>query len=66
MLGKQKLTNINSSAEVGRPNEVNKDVKETGCWRRKVIQWSNCVAGDFGVLAGLASPCPGAAILRHV
>jgi hypothetical protein len=28
-----------------------------------VSHWSNCVAGDFGALAGLASPCPGAAVL---
>lgn len=35
----------------------------TGCWQHKVTQWSNCVTGDSGVLAGLATPCPVAAIL---
>jgi hypothetical protein len=24
------------------------NVKETGCWQRKVLHWSNCVTGDFG------------------
>jgi hypothetical protein len=28
-------------------------VKKTGCWQREVAQWSNCVAKDFGALAGL-------------
>jgi hypothetical protein len=41
------------------------DVKETGCRQRKVPNWSNCVAGDFGALAGLANPCLGATILLH-
>jgi hypothetical protein len=41
------------------------DVKKTGCWLREVSHWSNCVVGDSGVLAGLASPCPDAAILLY-
>jgi hypothetical protein len=38
-------------------------VKEVDCRWRKVAQWSNCVAGDFGAQAGLTSRYPGAAIL---
>jgi hypothetical protein len=34
------------------------DVTETGCRQRKVSHWSNCVEGDFGALADLASLCP--------
>jgi hypothetical protein len=41
------------------------DVKKTGCRHREVAQWSKCLAGEFGALAGLASPCPGRAILLH-
>jgi hypothetical protein len=41
------------------------DVQTTGCQRGKVAQWSYCVAGDFGALAGLTSTCPGAANLLH-
>jgi hypothetical protein len=31
------------------------------CIKRAAV--SNCVAGDFGALVGLANPCPGAAFL---
>jgi hypothetical protein len=41
------------------------DVQKTGCRRGKVAQWSYCMAGDFGALAGLASTRPGSAILLH-
>jgi hypothetical protein len=40
------------------------DVKKSGCRLCKVAQWNDCVAEDFGVLAGVASSCPGAAILH--
>jgi hypothetical protein len=39
------------------------DMQKMGCWQGKVAQWSYCVTEDFGALAGLASMCPGAAIL---
>jgi hypothetical protein len=38
---------------------------ENGLKPRKFSHWSNCVAGDLGALAVLASPCPGAAILLY-
>jgi hypothetical protein len=41
------------------------DVQKKVCPRCKVAQWSYCMAGDFGALAGLASTCSGAAILLH-
>jgi hypothetical protein len=41
------------------------DVQKTGCRQREGSHWSDCVAGDFGALAGLTRPCPGAAILLH-
>jgi hypothetical protein len=37
-------------------------VKETDCRQREDTHWINCVGGDFGALAGLASLCVGAAI----
>jgi hypothetical protein len=46
-------------------HEVYMNVQETCCRRCKVAQWSDCVAGDFGTLAGLASTDPGAAVLLH-
>jgi hypothetical protein len=46
-------------------NEVYVDLQKKGCRRGKVAQWSYCMAGDIAALAGLASTCPGAAILPH-
>jgi hypothetical protein len=39
------------------------DVQKMGCRQREASHSSNCVAGDFGALAGLESP--GAAILLY-
>jgi hypothetical protein len=41
-------------------------MKKTNCQQRKVAQWSNCVAGDFGAPAGLTNLCPGSAIILYV
>jgi hypothetical protein len=48
-----------------RSDEIYVDVKKTGCRQREISHRSNCVAGDFGALTGLASPCPGAAIFMY-
>jgi hypothetical protein len=52
-------------ADVGRgPTRSAWAWQKAGCRRSKVAQWRYCMAGDFGALAGLASTCKGAAILR--